>query len=93
MTVRHLVPVEAVEAAEAVDGAPPRPPEQQPAKLLLFLVHSRLPRVAAITAVQCDAALLSPEHHQEILKLQLVGTTALAALAGARAGTLLGRYG
>ena len=62
-------------------------------KLLLFLVHSRLPHVAAITAVQCDAALLSPEHHQEILKLQLVGTTALAALAGARAGTLLGRYG
>ena len=93
MTVRHLVPVEAVEAAEAVDGAPPRPPEQQPAKLLLFLVHSRLPRVAAITAVQCDAALLSPEHHQELLKLQLVGTTALAALAGARAGTILGRFG
>ena len=56
-------------------------------------MHSRLPHVAAITAVQCDAALLSPEHHQEILKLQLVGTTALAALAGARAGTLLGRYG
>ena len=66
VTVRHVVPLESPlqEAVEAGDGAPPRPPEQQPAKLLLFLVHSRLPRVAAITAVQCDAALLSPEHHQ-----------------------------
>ena len=66
VTVRHVVPLESPlqQAVEAGDGAPPRPPEQQPAKLLLFLVHSRLPRVAAITAVQCDAALLSPEHHQ-----------------------------
>ena len=66
VTVRHVVPLASPlqEAVEAGDGAPLRPPEQQPAKLLLFLVHSRLPRVAAITAVQCDAALLSPEHHQ-----------------------------
>ena len=69
VTVRHVVPLESPlqEAVEAGDGAPPRPPEQQPTKLLLFLVHSRLPRVAAITAVQCDAALLSPEHHQFLL--------------------------
>ena len=50
VTVRHVVPVEAEE--QPVKGAPERPPEQRPAKLLLFLVHSRLPRVAAITAVQ-----------------------------------------
>ena len=53
---------------------------------------SRLPRVAAITAVQCDAALLEPEHHHELLKLQLVGTMGLAALAGARARTQLGAF-
>ena len=65
---------------------------EQPAKLLLFLVHSRLPRVAAVTAVQCDAALLAPERQHELLKLQLIAASAPAALAGARAGALLGTF-
>ena len=95
VTVRHVVKADPAEQqqqrARRRVGEPAQP---LPGKVLLFLVHTRLPRVAAVTAVQCDPSLLEEQGYadssRELLKLQLVSSATLAALAGARAGVRLG---